>query len=68
MFISRKKFEEEIAKARMETEERIWSQQRLDRMEERFDRRMFELENRINAIDPRCQPVPEEKCVFPTPF
>ena len=68
MFISRKKYEEAIAKAKMETEERIWSQQRLDRIEERLERRINELEMRINSIDPKCQPVPEEKCVAPARY
>ena len=68
MFISRKKYEEAIIKANAETEEKIWQQQRWDRFEERMERRMFELEMRINSIDPKCQPVPEEKCVAPARY
>lgn len=65
MFISKRKFKEEIERARCEAESKIWDQMRMDRLEERLERRMCDLEMRMNRIDPLCNQNQEEKCVAP---
>lgn len=51
MIISRKKFEEELSKARNEVEERFWINQRLDNMERSLNRSYDGLEFRIRKIE-----------------
>ena len=55
MFISKRKFEESLANARMqgqkETEERIWQQERISRLEEDLHRRISALEDRIYKLE-----------------
>lgn len=55
MFISRKKFEESLENAKMqgakETEERIWHQERMNRMEEDLHRRISALEDRVYKLE-----------------
>lgn len=67
MFISRKKYEEEIGKAKHETEERIWNIQRMERFEENINRKMSDFERiiygeNVPRIDPvfSCTPSPME--------
>lgn len=43
MFISRRKYEEAIEKAKRETEERIWQSQRICDLEDRLNRRIDEV-------------------------
>lgn len=68
MFISKRKFKEEIEKARCEAESRIWNQMRMDRLEERLEKRMYELEMRMNRIDSLSKSNQEEKCVAPARY
>lgn len=68
MFISRKKFNEAIEKAQKQTEEKFWRQICRDRFEERIEKRMCDLEMRMNRIDSPCQPIQEEKCVAPARY
>lgn len=55
MFISRKKFEEALENAKIqsakETEERIWQQERTNRMEEELHRRIADLECRVYKLE-----------------
>lgn len=55
MFISKKRFEQAIAKAKedamMETEKRIWERERLNHIEEDFNRRMCDVERRLYYLE-----------------
>lgn len=53
MFISKKKFEEALAKARMETEEKIFQHERISRMDEDFNRRIYAIDDRLCQLEGR---------------
>lgn len=51
MFISKKKFNEAIEKAKREAEEKIWEFQRFNNLEEQLNRRIDILERRIIELE-----------------
>lgn len=57
MFITRKRFLEELAKERKETEERIFQSQRVEHMQRYIDERIRELEREIWEL--RKQMIPQ---------
>ena len=68
MFISKRKFKEEIESARCEAESKIWDRMRMERLEEQLERRMCDLEKRMDRIDPLCKTNQEENCVSPVRY
>lgn len=63
MFISRRKFEEAIAKAVSERENQIYMGQRLIGIEDDFYRRTNELDRRISMLETKVFPVEDDsKC------
>ena len=55
MFMTRKKFLEELAKVRNETEERIYQRQRLNEMERNINERIDRVEQRVWKIEEKMQ-------------
>ena len=55
MFISKRKFEEAIANAKMqavkETEEKIWQHERMNRLEDDLHKRIAALEGRVYNLE-----------------
>lgn len=51
MFISKKKFNEAIAKAKEETANKCWENERFERMERNFHDRMNHLEKRVSNLE-----------------
>ena len=51
MFITKKKFEEEIYKAKAETEKEMWERERLERMEHNINERIDRLERRVFELE-----------------
>lgn len=52
MFITKKKFEEAIYKAKAEVEKEIWERERLDRMERNIHERIDRLEREVFNLKP----------------
>lgn len=51
MFISKKKFNEAIAKAKEETAQEIWKNERIDNLGREMHDRMNQLERRLGEIE-----------------
>ena len=51
MLISRKRFEEELAKARNEVAEEIYQRNRMDEMERDFFKRCGRIEDRLSKVE-----------------
>lgn len=66
MFITKKKYNEAIAKAIKEHEEKIWEARRFGELEEQLHRRMCHIEDRLLAIETKSEKrVENKKSVFP---
>lgn len=55
MFMTRKRFLEELAKVRNETEESIYQRQRLNEMERNLHERIDKVEQRVRKIEVEMQ-------------
>lgn len=58
MFMTRKRFLEELAKVRNETEEHIYQMQRLNEMERNIHERIDRVEQRVLKIEGKCNLIP----------
>lgn len=55
MFITKKRFEEAICKAKLEVEEKMWRDRRMDEMEEHFHKRYNDLYERVRKLEYLCE-------------
>ena len=72
MFITKKKYEEAIYKAKAETEKEMWDRERLNNIErnvheriDRLERRVFSLESNSGRYVKGCE---EETTCVPNPY
>lgn len=74
MFITKKKFEEAICKAKAEVEKEIWERERLDRMERNIHERIDHLQRRVYALEResdrnvKCEGHEENVACIPDPY